>query len=619
MMVLTRKKQILAVALLAFTLATQGFGQKHTVYSIRPEDNPQTVLDHAAPGDRIVFLPGVHEHHTMKYNSILYVDKSIDIELQAGATLKLPDNETVLESMPEITTDQGVAKKIDDLEAGGNYDLKGGPRVYSIRIDREGSGGEPDTFTWGTGNIVAGDQVRFQHSGVPITGEWQELSYGAKIRFRTRIGHNVESMWYISYDGRESYGIRIGHGTQHDYIDGVRIFGRGTIDLNREHNVEPSFLVKNINACVLIHGRVRNVSIEGITMTNTNRSVMAYGENTGKFLQGGGSEPGESFDAENISISHTRTINPRGSGYLLGHPSHRGHLTNVRCNFNYMETLTTAIEPNFHLDQYEVIGNVIKSEGRAIHCWRRSTNGLVADNVRIGDSTGKEVVMVNAPAAWQPPESITVRDNRNLLSEPVGFWANVAGGFENRASGRFATVAGGSRNTAAGIGALVPGGSDNQAAGDYSTAHGIDSRAARYGEDVLASGKFAEPGDAQVSQLVVRQVTKDDLPAPLTMTGNSQIIIPANESAAYKIVVVARGQQSALQAAFEATGLVSRSGTGSPILLGNHVTAIYQSDPKLAIQILADSKFGALQVQAQGVSNQTIRWVGRIELTEVRF
>ena len=51
--------------------------------------------------------------------------------------------------------------------------------------------------------------------------------------------------------------------------------------------------VKNINACVLIHGRVRKVLIEDITMTDTMRSVMAYGEHTGKFLPGGKVGPGD--------------------------------------------------------------------------------------------------------------------------------------------------------------------------------------------------------------------------------------------------------------------------------------------------------------------------------------
>jgi hypothetical protein len=252
---------------------------------------------------------------------------------------------------------------------------------------------------------------------VPITGEWQELNHGVKVRFGSKSGHSAGSVWYVSYDGPEAYGIRIGHGRQLDYIENVHIMGKGTIDMNATHNIQPSFLVKNINACVLVHGRVRNVLIEDITMMDTNRSVMLYGEHTGDFLPGGRVTAGESFDAENITIQYTRTLNPNGSGYLLGHPSFRGRLSNVHCNYNYMETAVTSIEPNFNLDRYEVIGNVIKSGGNAIHCWRHSSNGVIADNLRIHDNTGKPVVIIGAPAGWERPEQPALHNNRNQLSD----------------------------------------------------------------------------------------------------------------------------------------------------------------------------------------------------------
>ena len=82
-----------------------------------------------------------------------------------------------------------------------------------------------------------------------------------------------------------------------------------------------------------------------------------------------------------------------------------------------METATTAIEPNFQLDGYEVIGNIIKSAGEAIHCWRMSANGLVADNLRIHDNTGRRVVTANAPGGWQPPVNVVQKNNRNHLSD----------------------------------------------------------------------------------------------------------------------------------------------------------------------------------------------------------
>ncbi len=399
----------LMILVLLFMLAEAICADEHLIH---PCDVPQEVIDRAAPGDRIVFLPGLHQHNLGKHRSIVYVDKSVEIELQSKATLKLANGETILEPTAEITTDHGAPKKLDDLSGGGEYDLGLKDIVYTVMIDGEGTDGGPDTFAWGFGTLVATHKTK-----IPITGDWQELNHGIKIRFDHSRGHNKGSLWFLSYDGRESYAIRIGHGLQVDPIENVRIHGKGTIDLNATNNVLPSGLVKDINACVLIHGRAKNITVEGITMTDTMRSVMVYGEHTGQFLAGGGVTPGESFDAEKILIQYTRTINPKGSGYLLGHPSHRGHLRDVKCNHNYMETNTTSIEPNFQLDGYEVIDNIIKSNGHAIHCWRKSINGRIEDNIRIDDNTGKSVVVLGAPGGWENPQPPVLRNNRNHLGE----------------------------------------------------------------------------------------------------------------------------------------------------------------------------------------------------------
>lgn len=409
-------------------------GADSAEHRVGPGEPPQPILDAAAAGDTVVFLPGLHQHGLGRHRAMLFVEKPISIELCAGATLKLADGETLIESTPEITTDQDAGKKLDDLEVGGEFDLRR-PSVFTIRIDGEGrpaAAGQPaspDTFAWGVfhdvinpdgGAAVAASTSRFNetpHTGIPITGDWQDLGQGVKVRFGGTTGHNKGSTWFVSYDGPEAYGIRIGHGTQPHSIDNVRITGLGTIDMNAGRNVQPSFLVKDINACVLVHGRVRNVLIQGITMVDTNRSVMCYGEHTGEFLPGGGVGPGESFDAENITIQGTRTLNPQGAAYLLGHPSHRGRLRNVKCNHNYMETAVTCIEPNFNLDGYEVIGNVMKSGGLAIHCWRHSRGGVIADNLRIHDNTGQPVVVLGAPKGWKAPEPPVLRDNRNPLSD----------------------------------------------------------------------------------------------------------------------------------------------------------------------------------------------------------
>jgi hypothetical protein len=393
-------------------------------HRIRPGDDPQAALDTAMPGDKLTFLPGLHQHGLGRHAAILYVDKSVDIELMAGATLKLADDVCRPMKLGEITTDQDSrGDKLDDLEVGGEFDGAKNPLVapelygaivFTIVIEKGGAEGAADTFRWGDGKLFD-----TPNQNVPITGDWQTLSHGVKIRFASRNGHAPGSLWFVSCGGPPAYGIRIGHGTGKDVIEKVTIRGSGTIDLNAPNNRLPSGLVKDINACVLIHGRVRDVLVEGITMTNTMRSVMCYGEHTGKMLAGGKSGPGESFDAQRITIRRTRTINPNGAAYLLGHPSHRGRLLDVTCNQNYMETSLTAIEPNFNLDGYEVIGNVIKSDGQAIHCWRHSKNGVVADNLRVHDNSGKPVVVLGAPRGWQPPEPPRQENNRNHLADPT--------------------------------------------------------------------------------------------------------------------------------------------------------------------------------------------------------
>ena len=181
-----------------------------------------------------------------------------------------------------------------------------------------------------------------------------------KIKFASPTGHNFDSFWRISYGGRESYGIRVGHGVQNDYIENVKIYGNGTIDLNITSNIQPREWVKNISACVLVHGRVRNVLIEDITMTGAMRSVMLYGGHAGKFLREG-TEGRESFDAKTFPSFVPRRLIPVveptcWATLLTEENSARSGAISTAWRLN-----ATALEPNFNLNQYEAPGNVIRS------------------------------------------------------------------------------------------------------------------------------------------------------------------------------------------------------------------------------------------------------------------
>jgi hypothetical protein len=425
MLRLQYKIALLSTSLLvafAFALTADNplHGEPHT-HHIRPGDNPQAIVDQCAPGDHLVFLPGIHQHPLSKYQSILYVDKSLDIELRPNAVLMLNDNATDLLTTPEITIDHGAVKKLDDLSVSGQYDGQQGRAYFAIRIEKEGQANEPDLMQWSLLKSEPDVNRPFEHKGIRITGSTQELSNGIAIQFESTTGHSKNSLWILSVGGEPSYGIRVGHGKQTDYIENVSIRGSGTIDMNLQNNEQPTEWVKDISSAILLHGRVRNIRVQQLTMQNSMRTVMAYGEHTGRFLRGGGTVGGESFDAENIAITNTRSLNPLGKAVLLGHPSHRGRIRGVKCNFNYIITNGTALEPNFLLDDYEVIGNQIKSGSLAIHCWRRSTNGLIKDNVRFDASPNQEVVKVNHPSAWQASENLRIEGNSLRLlttSEP---------------------------------------------------------------------------------------------------------------------------------------------------------------------------------------------------------
>ena len=394
----------------AFNTDKQLQGEPHT-YQIRPGDNPQAVVDQCAPGDHVVFLPGVHRHPLRKHQSILYVDKSLDIELRPNAILMLKDDATDLLTTPEITIDHGAVKKLDDLSVNGQYDGQQGRAYFAIRIEKPGQANAPDLMQWSLLKSEPDVNKPFEHKGIRITGGIQELSNGIAIQFESTTGHSKNSLWILSVGGEPAYGIRVGHGTQENYIENVKIRGSGTIDMNLQNNEQPTEWVKDISSAILLHGRVRNIHVQQLTMQNSMRTIMAYGEHTGRFLRGGGTQGGVSFDAENIVITNTRSLNPLGKAILLGHPSHRGRIRGVKCNFNYMITHGTALEPNFLLDDYEVIGNQIKSGSLAIHCWRRSTNGLIKDNVRFDALPNQEVVKVNHPSAWQASENLHIEGN----------------------------------------------------------------------------------------------------------------------------------------------------------------------------------------------------------------
>ena len=106
----------------------------------------------------------------------------------------------------------------------------------------------------------------------------------------------------------------------------------------------------------------------------------------------------------------------------------------------------------------------------------------------------------------------------------------------------FQSVRTAANQVASGVGATISGGSGNIASGALSTVSGGGGALAiNYGEDAYGSGTFATPGDAQLSNFIMRTLTTNAIQTELFLDGSSQrIILPDNTHMGCQIDIIAR-------------------------------------------------------------------------------
>jgi hypothetical protein len=350
-------------------------------YDIQTTDNPQTIFNAAPAGSLLRFKTGTHIHATGTNRSILYCDKPMYIELEAGAVLKLADNSNTLDLVGELVTNQGTNMVLNDFSYRGTYSGS----VYADILIQIDTAAATDKFSWGVGEWVPG----FTATGVSITGDWQTLgTTGIDIKFNATTGHALTNQWIIAFAGTSNYGIRIGTGFHTNYINDVTVFGAGIIDMNDANQIPSSQHSFNLQSGFLIHGRCKNVNVYSIVIQNCHRGIMAYGDNNGTYLPSGKITGGTDFNCKDIKIVDV-TINndfatgSEGCGILLGHPEHRGGLFNVICNLNTIASYWNGIELNFRMYNYECRNNHVRSSHTVttdIALWRENINGVVVNN-----------------------------------------------------------------------------------------------------------------------------------------------------------------------------------------------------------------------------------------------
>lgn len=401
---------MLSVMFMLFIFVGVGAGcdiQKQ--YIIKPTDNPQTIIDNAPAGSKITFADGVHEHSLSKYNSMIYIDKPLIIEIPSSATLRVLNNSVNVNKNAEVITNFHTNNPVTNLKVNSEgYNLGNTVRTYEIKID---SVGTKNTFKYQIRDFN-NKVVKEWTSSIKITGSFQPLSDGLQIKFNdiTRLKKDAGCIIAVGSPGYSV--IRIGQGIQGKYIDGVKIIGSGIIDQNQNSNAYSNLYALGLNTGLLIDGRVKNCTIDGLNFKDCNRAIVALGENVGgKFNLDGTVIGGISYDVDTLSIKNTKSYGDCLSGVLFGMPEHRGYVKNLSFDDNEVHCNLTGIEPNNLLQNYNIINNKIWTQNIPIACWRYSKNGIIEGNIAY-NTTSSTVVTIATPAGWKLAENIQSRNNR---------------------------------------------------------------------------------------------------------------------------------------------------------------------------------------------------------------
>ena len=215
----------------------------------------------------------------------------------------------------------------------------------------------------------------------------------------------------------------------------------------------------------------------------------------------------------------------------------------------------------------------------------------------------------------------------------------VASGGPSTAIGRLA-IASGAYSFAAGHGVSANGGPEST--GAYSTIisqgygsrkstasgvaasifGGVNALADKFGQDAYGFYGFAQIGDAQTSTLGFVGATANDTATEIFLfnVANQRAVVPANKTWAFVLTAVARSSGGTDNAMYVRRGIIKRDGANNTALV-RAVDSVYTNETNAAwdIDVSADDTNESLKVTVTGAAATNIRWVAKVELTEVLF
>lgn len=214
-----------------------------------------------------------------------------------------------------------------------------------------------------------------------------------------------------------------------------------------------------------------------------------------------------------------------------------------------------------------------------------------------------------------------------------GIYSFIGGGSNNQASGTSSSVLGGVSNTASGIHANIAGGSLGTANSDYSFIGGGRRGTTRgivgY---VVFPASFVPIADTtgvnQSALLLLARQTTDATATVLTSNQSAagttnQVILPNNSAYSFSGEVIAGVTAAGNTARWTIDGAIKRgANAASTAMVGTPTVTMTHFDAGAAtwvVAVTADTTNGGITVTVTGAAATTIRWVCKINTTEMTY
>jgi hypothetical protein len=228
-----------------------------------------------------------------------------------------------------------------------------------------------------------------------------------------------------------------------------------------------------------------------------------------------------------------------------------------------------------------------------------------------------------------------------------GAYSTLGGGQSNSINQDYAMIAGGRNNTANGNGSFIAG-VFNTTSGTYSSILGGQNNTANSTSSIILGGDygttraivgnsvcpasvspiFATQGVQQSALLILGRQTTNATATTLTSNSSSanttnQVILPNNSAYAFQGTCIANVTAGGTTSGWKFEGVIKRGANAASTALVAAVTPLVIAQDAGAVTwvlaVTADTTNGGIKVEVTGAAATTIRWVVKIETTEVTF